>query len=195
MAVSDDAAEASSPGGVVRVQVGTDGRTMRVRLSPWVMRLSAAELANDVVCVNTLAALRLQVTQNARTPAELAAYATYVDRCCGIRRGQSSTARMPAADAMATPHKCQDHKRVAADVMGRLKRIEALLSYASATTEKFAGRSDLVVSVDTAGRLTRLWLSRRCMHLASAAELEDVINRALADIEAPDYARRLTRSA
>ena len=50
MAASGDAAEASSPGGVVRVQAGTDGRTMRVRLSPWVMCLSAAEPANDVVC-------------------------------------------------------------------------------------------------------------------------------------------------
>lgn len=195
MAVLDDTAEASSPGGVVRVQVGTDGRTMRVRLSPWVMRLSAAELANDVVCVNTLAALRLQVAQNVRSRAELAAYATYVDRCCGIRRWQRSVARMPAAVAKATPRKCQDHERVAADVMKRVKRIEELLSCASATTKKCAGRSDLVVSVDSVGRLTALWLSRRCMQLASAAELEDVINRALADIESPDHAGRLTRSA
>jgi hypothetical protein len=79
--------------------------------------------------------------------------------------------------------------------MARVKRIEALLAYASATTEKVAGRSDLAVSVDTAGRLTGLWLSPRCMNLASAYELEDVINRVLVDIKSPEYAGRLTRSA
>jgi hypothetical protein len=195
MAASGDTAEASSPGGVVRVQVGTDGRTMRIRLSPRAMCLSAAELANDVVCVNTLAAMRLQVTQHARTPAEFAAYATYVDRCCGIRRGQRPVARTPAADAMVTPYVVQDHQRAAALVVGRLKRIEALLADALGITERVGGRGDVVVSVDAAGRLLGLWLSTRCMDLASAAELEDVINRALIDIASPGDSGRLTRSA
>lgn len=195
MAVSGDAAEASSPGGVVRVQVGTDGRTVRVRLSPWVMCLSAAELANDVVCVNTLAAMRIQVAQNTRTRAELAAYVAFADRCCGVRRRQRSAARMPAVDVTATLDTGQDHKRVAAHAVARLKRIEQLLADVPATTDQVGGRGDVVVSVDAAGRLLGLWLSPCCMNLASAAELEDLINRVLVDIKSPGYAGRLTRSA
>jgi len=195
MAALGDTAEASSPGGVVRVRVGADGRTVRVRLSPWVMRLSAAELANDVVCVNTLAAMRMQVAQNMRTRAELAAYAAFADRCCGTRRRQRSAAITPVVDAMVTPYAVQDHQRAAELVMARLKRIEALLADAPGTSERVGGRGDAVASVDAAGRLLGLWLSPRCMNLASAAELEDVINRVLVDIKSPGDAGRLTRSA
>jgi len=195
MAASDDAAEASSPGGVVRVQVGADGRTVRVWLSPWAMCLSAAELANDVVCVNTLAAMRIQVAQNTRARAELAAYAAFADRCCGVRRRQGSATRMPVVDATATLCRGQGHKRVAARVMARLKGIEELLADSPATIDRVGDRGDVVLSVDAAGRLLGLWLSPRCMNLASADELEDVINRVLVDIKSPDYAGRVTRSA
>lgn len=194
MAASGETAEASSPGGVVRVQVGTDGRTMRVRLSPWAMRLTAAELANDVVCVNTLATMRIQVTQNARIPAELAAYATYVERCCGTRRGQPSVPRMPVVDSTATPYAGQDHKRGDTRAITRLKRIKQLLADVPALTESVAD-DDVVVSVDAAGRLLSLWLSPRCMNLASAAELEGLINRVLVDIKSSGHAGQLTRSA
>jgi len=195
MAASGDAAEASSPGGVVRVQVGTDGRIVRVRLSPWVMCLSAAELANDVVCVNTLAVMRIQVVQNARTRSELAAYAAYVDRCCGIRRRQRSAARMPVVDATSPPCKCQGHEKVAARVSARVRRIEQLLADVPATTGQVGDRGDVEVLIDAAGRLLSLWLSPRCMNLVSAAELEDVVNRALVGIKVPAHAGRLARSA
>jgi hypothetical protein len=159
------------------------------------MCLSAAELANDVVCVNTLAAMRIQVAQNMRTRAELAAYVAFADRCCGIRRRQRSAAITPVVDAMVTPYAVQDHQRAAELVMARLKRIEQLLADVPGTTERVGGRGDVVVSVDAAGRLLGLWLSPCCMNLASAAELEDLINRVLVDIKTPGDAGRLTRSA
>lgn len=46
---------AVSPGGLVRVRVGRDGRTVEIGLSAGAMVLSAAELAADIVCVSVLA--------------------------------------------------------------------------------------------------------------------------------------------
>ena len=178
MAAAGGVAEAASPGGVVRVRVGCDGRTASVGLSSAAMCLSSAELANDVVCVNVLATMMFQVSQNVRAQHELAVYARFVATCCGSRRrqrqaGMASTAR----DALQPSG--GEYDRLTGQVLTRVKRIEALLAGAPANVE-WVGGEDVVVSVDPTGRLAGLWLSPRCTTHYNAVELEELLNSVLA---------------
>ena len=187
-------AEAASPGGVVRVRVGADGRTERVRLSPWVMQLSAAELANDIVCVNVLAAMMFQVSQDRRPQHQLSVYADFVTRFCGSRRRQNRTGRVPLIPAL-TQRLSDDHDSLSRQLLARVKRIEDLLAGAPANVEFVGGQGDVVVSVDPAGQLANLWLSPRCMNLYRAADLEGLLNHVLATASVSDGANRLSMSA
>jgi hypothetical protein len=178
MATAAGVTEAMSPGGAVRVRVGCDGRTASVGLSSAAMYLSSAELANDVVCVNVLATMMFQVSQNVRAQHELAIYARFVATCCGSRRrqrqaGMASTAR----DALQSSG--EEYDRLIGQVLTRAKRIQALLAGAPANVE-WVGGEDVVVSVDPTGRLAGLWLSPRCTTHYNAVELEELLNSVLA---------------
>ena len=171
--------EAASPGGVVRVRVACDGRTASVGLSPAAMRLSSAELANDVVCVNVLATMMFQVSKNVRAQHELALYARFVATCCGTQRRQRQTGMASTAEDALQPSG-EEYDRLTGQVLARVKRIEALLASAPANVE-WVGGEDVVVSVDPAGRLAGLWLSPRCTTRYGAVELEDLLNGVLAE--------------
>ena len=181
MATADGVVEAMSPGGVVRVRVGSDGRALRVGLSSVAMRLSAADLACDIVCVNVLASMTSQVSQNLRTQDELAVYARFVATCCGSRRPQRLAGVAPAADD-ALQDSGEEHDGLNRQVLARVKRIEALLAGAPSNAEWIGGENDVVVTADPAGRLAGLWLSPRCTTRYSAVELEDLLNGVLAAV-------------
>jgi hypothetical protein len=179
MVAAGGVVEAASPGGVVRVRVGCDGRTASVGLSPAAMRLSSAELANDVVCVNVLATMMFQVSQNLRAQRELALYARFVSTYCGSRRRQRQADMASAAeDALQSPG--EEYDRLTGQVRARVKHIETLLAGAPANVE-WVGGEDVVVSVESTGRLAGLWLSPRCTTRYSAVELEDLLNGVLAE--------------
>ena len=179
MVAAGGVVEAASPGGVVRVRVGCDGRTASVGLSPAAMRLSSAELANDVVCVNVLAAMMFQVSQNLRAQHELALYARFVATYCGSRRRQRQAGMASAAED-ALQSSGEECDRLTGQVLARVKRVEALLAGAPANVE-WVGGEDVVVSVDSTGRLAGLWLSPRCTTRYSTVELEDLLNGVLAE--------------
>jgi hypothetical protein len=178
MAAAGRFVEAASPGGVVRVRVGCDGRTASVGLSQAAMCLSSADLANDVVCVNVLATMMFQVSQNVRAQHELARYARFVATCCGTQRRQRQTGMASTAEDPSQASG-EEYDTLTGQVLARVNRIEALLACAPANVE-WVGGQDVVVSVDPAGRLAGLWLSPRCTTRYSAVELEDLLNGVLA---------------
>ena len=180
--------EATSPDGVVRVRVACDGRTLWVGLSPAAMRLSAAELASDIVCVNVLATMMFQVSKNRRAQHELAVYARFVATCCGTRRRQRQAGMASTAED-ALQSSGEEYDRLTGQVLARVKRIEALLASAPANVE-WVGGQDVVVSVDPGGRLAGLWLSPRCTTRYSAVELEDLLNGVLAAGGRDGWSRR-----
>jgi hypothetical protein len=178
MATGAGITEAMSPGGAVRVRVGSDGRTLWVGLSPAAMHLSSAELANDVVCLNVLASMMFQVSQNLRAQHELAVYARFVATCCGSRRRQRQAGMASTAED-ALQSSGEEYDRSTGQVLTRVKRIQALLAGAPVNVE-WVGGEDVVMSVDPTGRLAGLWLSPRCTTHYNAVELEELLNSVLA---------------
>lgn len=147
------------------------------------MRLSAAELSADIVCVNVLAYLRFELAHNLRTHDEVAAYAGFVATCCGrhrrgigpvAARGESRGAVWPAGAP-------QEGGELAGRVLARVKRIEGLLAAAPRTNVEFASNDGdvVVLSLDSTGRLVSVSLAPGCTVRYSAAELEELINGAL----------------
>jgi hypothetical protein len=179
MVIAAGVTEAMSPGGLVRVRVGSDGRTLWVGLLPAAMRLSAAELANNIVYVNALAYMMLQVSQKLRTQDDLAVYARFVaTRCRAGRRQRPACVVSGVEDALQPPG--QGYDGLCRQVLARVKRIEALLAGAPANVEWIGGEDDVMVAADPAGRLAGLWLSPRCTTHYSAVELEGLLNCVLA---------------
>lgn len=175
--------EAMSPDGAVRVRVGSDGRTLWVGLSPAAMRHSAAELASGIVCVNVLAYLMFQVSEERRTQDELAVYARFVTTRCRAGRRQSPAGFASGVVAASQPPG-EDYDELGRRVRARVKGIEALLADAPASVEWIGGERDVVVTADLYGRLSSLWLSPRCTTHYSADELEGLLNRVLASVGA-----------
>jgi len=175
--------EAMSPDGAVRVRVGSDGRTLWVGLSAAAMRLSAAELASSIVCVNVLACLVFQSYAELRTPDELAVFARFVAGRCRAGRRQGPADSVSEVKAASQPPD-QDRDKLDQRVRARVKGIEALLTDAPASVEWIGGERDVVVTADLYGRLSSLWLSPRCTTHYSADELEGLLNRVLASVGA-----------
>lgn len=84
------AVEAASRSGAIRVALTSEGAWAGVRLTPAVMALSAAELAGQIVQLNTLAYMRFQLKQQAAgdgpaagrrvvSPAEVDRFAALLD--------------------------------------------------------------------------------------------------------------------
>jgi hypothetical protein len=178
MTTAGGVTEAMSPGGAVRVRVGSDGRTLWVGLSPAAMRLPAADLASDIVRVNVLASMMFQASQNLRAQHELAVYARFVATCCGSRRRQRQAGMASTAED-ALQSSGEEYDRLTGQVLTRVKRIQALLAGAPANVE-WVGGEDVVVSVDPTGRLAGLWLSPRCTTHYNAVELAELLNSVLA---------------
>lgn len=175
--------EAMSPDGVVRVRVGSDGRTLSVGLSPAAMRLSAAELASNIVRVNALAYMILQVSQKLRTYHDLAVYARFVAACCRAGCRQRPAGVVSGVEIASQPPG-EDYDELGRQVLARVQRIEALLAGTPAGVDWIGGEGDVVVAADPAGRLAGLWLSPRCTTHYSALELEGLLNGVLAAVDA-----------
>lgn len=179
---------AVSPGGLVRVRVGRDGRTVEIGLSAGAMVLSAAELAADIVCVSVLAYMRFELAQNLRARDEVAAYARFVATCCGRhRRGTGPVAAREESRDAARPAAVAPQERgvLAGRVLARVKRIEALLAAVPVSGESARDAGEVVVSVDSAGRLVGVSLPPECTVRYRAAELEEVLNRTLGAVSTP----------
>jgi hypothetical protein len=168
--------EATSPDGVVRVRVAPNGRTLWIGLSADAIRLPAAELARDIMCVNVLAIMMFQALKNRRAKREVAIYARFIAKCCSSRpRRQEGPAVTPAG--AETRHVCGHTDDDVADrVLARLERIDALLADVPVDVR---GEGGVVVSVDPAGRLAGLSLAPHCTTRYSVAELEKLLNNAL----------------
>jgi hypothetical protein len=145
------------------------------------MRLSAAELASGIVCVNVLAYLMFQVSQGHRTQDELAVYARFVATRCRAGRRQRPAGLVSGVKA-ASQSLGEDYDELGRLVRGRVKGIEALLAEAPANVEWIGGERDVVVTADPCGRLSSLWLSPRCTTHYSAVELAGRLNRVLAAV-------------
>jgi hypothetical protein len=175
--------EAMSPDGAVRVRVGADGTTLWVGLSPAAMRLSGAELASSIVCVNVLAHMTVQVSHGRRGHDELDVYARFVATRCRAGPRQSPDDVPSGVEAAPQPPD-RDHDELGQRVRLRAKGIEALLENAPANVEWIGGERDVVVTADPVGQLAALWLSPRCTTHYSAVELEGLLNRVLAAVGA-----------
>ena len=157
MSTTPGATEAMSRDKAIRVRVGSDGRTLWVGLSPAAMRLSAAELASSIVCVNVLAYMTFQVSQGCRQRDELDVYARFVATRCrdGLRQSPNDV----ASRVMAAPqHPDHDHVELGHRVRTRVKGIEALLAGVPTNVEWIGGERDVVATADPSGRLASLWL-------------------------------------
>src|ERR1700734_1861674 len=111
--------EAMSPDGAVRVRVGADGTTLWVGLSPAAMRLSGAELASSIVCVNVLAHMTVQVSHGRRGHDELDVYARFVATRCRAGPRQSPDDVPSGVEAAPQPPD-RDH-----DELGQRGRLRA----------------------------------------------------------------------
>ncbi|WP_142279498.1 hypothetical protein [Mycobacterium arosiense] len=171
--------EAVSPGGIVRVRVGRDGRTLGVRLSIGAMSLSAAELAADILCLNVLGYMRVELAQEVRARHEVVAYARFVAAHCGRRRPGAVPVAAKEVRGAALQAAAREHDGLARRVLDRMKRIEALLAAAPVNLQSASDEGDVVVSVDSAGRLVGLSLAPGCTSRHTAAELEELLNSAL----------------
>lgn len=152
------------------------------------MVLSAAELAADIVCVSVLAYMRFELAQNLRARDEVAAYARFVATCCGRnRRGTGPVAAREESRDAARPAAVAPQERgvLAGRVLARVKRIEALLAAVPVSGESARDAGEVVVSVDSAGRLVGVSLPPECTVRYRAAELEEVLNRALGAVSTP----------
>ncbi|WP_136246264.1 hypothetical protein [Mycobacterium intracellulare] len=159
---------------------------MGVWLSAGAMGLSAAELAADIVCVNVLAYMGFELAANLRALGEVAAYARYVATCCGVRRRRrhpGGAVPRPAGEearGAALQAVGQECGGLAGRVLNRVRRIEGLLAAGPRTTVDYAsGAGDVVVSLDSAGRLAGVSLSAGCTSRYSAAELTALLNSML----------------
>lgn len=87
---TEDGFEAVSRSGAIRVALTSEGAWAGVWLTPAVMALSAAELAGQIVQLNTLAYMRFQLKQQAAgdgpaagqrvvSPAEVGRFAALLD--------------------------------------------------------------------------------------------------------------------
>ncbi|BCO65383.1 hypothetical protein MINTM008_55470 (plasmid) [Mycobacterium intracellulare] len=162
------------------------------------MVLSAAELAADIVCVSVLAYMRFELAQNLRARDEVAAYARFVATCCGRhRRGTGPVAAREESRDAARPAAVAPQERgvlagrvlargvLAGRVLARVKRIEALLAAVPVSGESARDAGEVVVSVDSAGRLVGVSLPPECTVRYRAAELEEVLNRTLGAVSTP----------
>lgn len=165
------------------------------------MGLSAADLAADIVCVNVLAYLDFESSRNLRAHDEVAAYARYVATCCGVRRRPRPGGAVPLPAGEEAPGPAwqavgQGYGGLAGRVLNRVRRIEGLLAAVPRTTVDYvSGAGDVVVSLDSAGRLAGVSLSAGCTSRYSAAELTALLNSMLGAAGRATVGRRQPISA